>query len=126
MFKSFFYANTKEKRIFIFYLVLLAVLAFGISLVVLIVSIPAPENTTSPAVAAEKAHEPVGPDLADFIIPDTWVQIHESASYSFHQVLPSWGSQQIGQYWISPRKISIEILSKQNDTYIEELLKDIP
>jgi hypothetical protein len=126
MFKSFFYADTKEKKIFIFYLVLLAVLAFGISLVVLLVSIPGQENTSIPAVTAETTPEPDKLHLQDFIMPDTWIPIHESAAYSFHQVLPSWGRQQIEQYWISPRKISIEILSKQNDTYIEELFANIP
>jgi len=127
MFKSFFYTDDKEKRVFIYYIIIIAVIAFIISLIVIITTLPKQE-AAAPVVSntPEKTEEPDSLATVDFMLPDTWKQTEELQSYSFHQVLPSWGSEQINHFWISPRKISIEILSKQNDTYIEELFADIP
>jgi hypothetical protein len=127
MFKSFFYSNSKEKKIFILYVTIIAGLALIISLIVIIASTP---KTITPEQSEIAEHDIYDTDnritLEEFIIPDPWVRVHETKFHSFRDQLSSWGEEQIKQYWISPRKISIEILSKKNDKYIKEIFEGIP
>lgn len=127
MFNSFFYSNSKEKRIFIVYLILIAGVTLLISLIVIIATTQGPENTERPEKITEETFAADNKTaISEFIIPDPWVRVHETQFHAFREVLSSWGEEQIKAYWIPPRKISIEIISKKNDTYIKEIFEGIP
>ena len=128
MFKSFFFSNEKEKKVFFIYLTVIALVTLTVSLIIILVSMPkqAPSQK-SENLSQEKKQiaDPNKPRIDDFIIPDGWISIHDSQFHTFRQELGSWSIEQINEYWISPRKISIEILEQQNDKYIKELFKPI-
>jgi len=127
MFKSFFYSNSKEKRAFILYLIIIAGVTLLISLIVILAAMPKSENLEQPEHIEKQSSETGSKiSLSEFIIPDPWVRVHETQFHPFRENLSSWGEEQLKEYWVSPRKISIEILSKKNDKYIKEIFEGIP
>jgi hypothetical protein len=127
-FKSFFFSNDKEKRIFIIYLTVIGLVAFIISLIVIVLSTVNKEQNVKldDNIQAQKAIIETNKfDVSDFIIPESWLTIPESKFYNFRQKLDSWSAEQLNEYWVPPRKIIIEILAQQNDKYIKELFETI-
>ena len=127
MFNSFFFSTSKEKKIFIIYLIIIAGLTLLISVIVILATMPKYENGERTEITEQKIPDENNKiSLSELIIPDSWARVHETQFYSFREKLSSWSEEQIKEYWIPPRKISIEILSKKNDKYIKEIFEDIP
>lgn len=38
----------------------------------------------------------------------------------------TWSEQEIGEYWLDPQEIGLEVLDERVESYIRELLREVP
>lgn len=101
-------------------------LAFLVTLIALLVGAgrkpggaPVKEQPQASAAAARAL------GIQDFIL-EFEEERTQPAIYPFRERMSRWTKEQVRRYWIPLEQVVLDIVSKENDRRIEELLKGIP
>jgi hypothetical protein len=111
-------------------LLLVGAALFAASVVVtLIIVLPgrraAPQRETPAAASVEPAGELPPVSLEDFLLPPAESPA-EAAPYLLRNPQPRWSQEQVDRYWVPPRQIVTELLARENDRAVGELLEEVP
>ena len=66
------------------------------------------------------------PDISDLAIPDEFT-LTGSDTWAYARERPKrWTQEQVDRFWIDPAEISLDILEKETDALVRELMEKIP
>ena len=61
----------------------------------------------------------------DFMLP-LEEELSSSSPYQLRPRVSRWNEEQVNRYWIPLQEIALDIIAKENDARIEEMLAEIP
>jgi len=62
----------------------------------------------------------------DFLLPESPAPARATGYVPFRPRMVRWSPQEVSAYWISPRKIAIDIIASINDQAMQRLLEKVP
>jgi len=115
-----------SRELKIFFSIILIVTTGAVLVTILVTSKKLPQTVQSEENIPDKKIIPEEVKLTDFIIPVEFQEIWKERWYPFRPRMDSWSWEMAKKYWIEPRLIGIDILSKENNRKLKELLENVP
>jgi hypothetical protein len=121
--------NFFTREVIIFFIIVFAVAVLSIIFLVVRSFI-----TGTAEIKAEYAPPVIGkPEEAagdysvyDLIIPDEMDRYFSPALRYYRGPRESWSREEIDTYWVDPRRLGIDILTRENRRFLDELFDSVP
>ena len=88
---------------------------------------PAPKDEARPEIPGlTEGKIPAGLSVYHFAVPDGIENFLAPKPAYFREPLETWTPEDVRQFWIDPREIGIEYLSRKNREKLEEIFRSVP
>jgi hypothetical protein len=102
--------------------------AFLVLILFIVISISLSSSPNAKVQSNELTREPlpVGIDANDLYLPDESSKVLESYPVFYRERKEVWSKEDCDRYWTDPRKISLDILRRNNEKLLEKMLSELP
>ena len=114
------FMSSSELKIYLLVVGAAAVIAFSITLVVMLPGYLDSVKHDKQSAVQQKSRTAV--EYGDFLVPGEYSRITGGRLYSYYDSKNSWGKDEIGRYWADPEKMILKYLDRKNSSVIEDML----
>ncbi len=85
------------------------------------------DDGTAPGYTLQMEADPLTPfDMSEVQVPDEMQRVL-SLGFHYSRIPPdAWNEEEIRRFWIDPKQLAVEMLEKQLEDHMDEMMEEIP
>jgi hypothetical protein len=116
---------TREIRIFLLLVAALALLSVVVTIIVGLAASPKEAPRSGPPILGGPMGESTF-SVFDLAVPDETARALALEPALFREPRRMWSSEEVEAYWVDPRDLGIEVLSRENRKKIDAIFEAVP